>query len=60
MTWITNKVKAARAMEEVITISSVDRMFAVVEGEFSEGERNGQKKWTTLVRVLHRRQTATV
>jgi len=52
MNWITKKVQEAGAMEQVITLSSVDRMFAVVAGEFSEGERNGQKKWNTLVRDL--------
>ena len=57
MTWITKKVEAAGAMEEVITLSSVDRMFEVVAGEFSEGERNGQKKWNTLVRVLQKKRT---
>ena len=60
MTWITNKVEEAGAMEEVISLSSVDRMFAVVAGEFSEGEQNGQKKWNTLVRVLHSRRNVPV
>jgi len=56
MNWITKKVQEARAMEQVITLSSVDRMFAVVAGEFSEGECNGQKKWNTLVRDLQTKQ----
>jgi len=56
MNWITKKVQEAGAMEQVITLSSVDRMFAVVAGEFSEGERNGQKKWNTLVRDLQTKQ----
>jgi len=60
MTWITKKVQAAGAMEEEITLSSVDRMFAVVTDEFSEGERNGQKKWSTFVRVLQKKQTVAV
>jgi len=60
MTWITKKVQAAGAMEEEITLSLVDRMFAVVTDEFSEGERNGQKKWSTIVRVLQKKQTVAV
>jgi len=56
MNWITKKVQEAGAMEQVITLSSVDRMFAMVAGEFSEGERNGQKKWNTLVRDLQTKQ----
>jgi len=39
-------------MEQVITLLLVDWMFAMVAGEFSEGEHNGQKKWNTLVRDL--------
>ena len=60
MTWITKKAQAAGAMEEEITLSLVDRMFAVVTDEFSEGERNGQKKWSTIVRVLQKKQTVAV
>ena len=52
MNWITKKVEEAGAMEQVITLSSVDWMFSIVAGEFSEGEQNGQKKWNTLVRDL--------
>jgi len=48
MTWITKNVEAAVAMEEVIMLSSVDWMFEVVAGKFSEGEHNGQKKWNRL------------
>jgi len=52
----TKKVKEAGAMEQVITLSLVDWMFAMVAGEFSEGECNGQKEWNTLVRDLHTKQ----
>ncbi len=51
-------IKEARAMEEVISLSLVDQMFAVVAGEFSEGEQNGQKKWNTV--VLHSRRNVAV
>jgi len=60
MTWTTNKVEEAGAMEEVISLSLVDWLFAVVAGEFSEGEQNGQKKWNMLVRVLHSRKNVAV
>ncbi len=52
MNQITKKVEEVGAMEQVIMLSSVDRMFSIVAGEFSEGEWNGQKKWNTLVRDL--------
>jgi len=60
MTWITKKIEEAGAMEEVISLSFINQMFAVVAGEFSEGEQNGQKKWNMLVRVLHGRQNVTI
>jgi len=53
MTWTTNKVEEAGAMEEVISLLLVNWMFAVVVGEFSEGEHIWQKKWNMLVSVLH-------
>jgi len=55
MNWITAKVAEARAIEQEITISAVDRMFAVVENLFSEGECNGQKKWNTVIRALQKK-----
>ena len=38
MNWITNKVKAAGAKEEVITLSSVNWMFQAVSHLFTETE----------------------
>ena len=56
MKWITDKVAASPGgIKREITISAVDCMFQVVTDEFSEGERNGQKKWLTVVRSLRKR-----
>ena len=55
MNWISNKVKEAGAKEEVITPSSVNRMFQAVSHFFSEAERDGQKSWLTVVRAVRTR-----
>jgi len=54
MNWITTKVREAGVIEQEITISAVDQMFAVVANLFSEGEHNGQKKWNTVIRALQK------
>jgi len=55
MNWIANKVETAGAKEEVITLSSVNRMFEAVAHLFSEAERDGQKSWLTVVRAVRTR-----
>ena len=55
MNWITNKVESVGAKEEVITLSSVDRMFQAVAHFFGEAERDGQQSWATIVRSVRRR-----
>jgi hypothetical protein len=41
-------------LEEVITISAVDRMFASVAKKLLGGERDSQKQWISVVRELRR------
>jgi len=55
MNWITTTVAEAGAIEQEITISAVDWMFAVVANLFSEGECNGQKKWNMVIRALQKK-----
>jgi len=55
MNWISNKVEEAGAKEEVITPSSVNRMFQAVSHFFSQAERDGQKSWLTIVRAVRGR-----
>ncbi len=58
MKWVGSRVEAAEAVENVITISSVDRMLLAVAHEFSDGERDGQKKWNTVVNSLRRQKVS--
>jgi len=60
MLWETSKVEEANARvpDNEITIIMVDIMFQAVTNEFSECERDGQKKWITVVNSLHRRKVS--
>jgi len=58
MKWVGSRVEAAQAVENIITISSVDRMFLAVAQEFEDGEREGQKKWNTVVNSLRRQKVS--
>jgi hypothetical protein len=42
-------------LEEVVTLSSVDRMFNVISHLILEKERDSQKNWTSTVRELRRK-----
>jgi hypothetical protein len=55
MKWIADKVEEADAKEDVITLSSVNRMFEAVAHFFSDAERDGQKSWLTVVRAVRTR-----
>lgn len=55
MKHITEKVVAAGAMPDEITLSSVDKMFDVVVDEFGRGHRDAQKKWLTVVREVRKK-----
>jgi len=58
MKWVGSRVEVAEAVENIITISSVDRMFLAVAHEFSDGECDGQKKWNTVVNSLRRQKVS--
>jgi len=58
MKWVAFRVHEAGATAHVITIASVDRMFLSVAPEFSEGERDGQKKWNTVVNELRKKKVS--
>lgn len=57
--WIIQKVKEVGAMEKVITLSAVDRMyFAVADLLFSGDQsesRDAQKHWPTFVRIARKK-----
>ena len=55
MEYITKKVQDANWVENVITPTSVMRMFEVVAEEF-QGGRNSQKKWHTVANELRVKQ----
>jgi hypothetical protein len=54
MKWIKDKVVAASALEANITVTAVDRMFSAVSAEFSVGERDAQKRWTTFINSIRK------
>ena len=55
MEYITKKVQDANQVENVITPTSVMRMFEVVAEEF-QGGQNSQKKWHTVANELRVKQ----
>jgi hypothetical protein len=49
MAHVKQKVEAKGALEELITIESVDRMYSAVADCFSINSRDAQKQWLTVV-----------
>jgi hypothetical protein len=45
-------VERSGQMAEVISVSSVDRMFDVIEGKINLKDRDLQKMWTTVAKEL--------
>jgi hypothetical protein len=54
MRFVTDLVEHEGALEETITISTVDKMFSTVSNKFHVGERDLQKQWLTVVRELRK------
>lgn len=54
--YLSKLVKEKGKMEEVITLSSVDRMFSAVAGLVLDGNRDSQKQWLSVVRQLRRKK----
>jgi hypothetical protein len=52
----TALVVEENAMEEVISVSSVDRMFSIVVHKLVVGARHAQKTWITVVNETRRRK----
>ena len=58
MRLMTTLVEEKNAMEETISISSVDRMFSKVVHKLVVGARHSQKTWITVVAETRRRKNA--
>jgi hypothetical protein len=56
MEFVTRKVEEIGALEEVITVTSVDKMFAAVSYIFDNCPRDAQKRWQTVVNHLRRKE----
>lgn len=58
MRLMTALVVEENAMEDIICVSSVDRMFLKVVHKLVVGARHAQKTWTTVVSETRRRKNA--
>ena len=58
MRLMTALVVEENAMEDIISVSSVDRMFSKVAHKLVVGARSAQKTWTTVVAETRRRKNA--
>jgi hypothetical protein len=58
MKFVNDLVEREDAIEDMITLTTVDKMYSLVSKNFDAGERDLQKQWLTAVREIRKAKSA--